>query len=76
MADHEVERASTTDHDIGRLPVMSRAAPSRMVGIITRADLLRAHRRRLDETQKPGRTIDVKTIAGAWRRGRDAQRIS
>jgi H+/Cl- antiporter ClcA/CBS domain-containing protein len=37
------------DHDIGRLPVTARSAPRTVVGMITRSDLLRAHRRRLDE---------------------------
>jgi H+/Cl- antiporter ClcA/CBS domain-containing protein len=35
--------------DIGRLAVVERAAPRRVVGIITRSDLLGAHARRLDE---------------------------
>jgi chloride channel protein, CIC family len=61
-ADHMV------NHDIGRLPVMARAEPSKLVGIITRADVLRAHRRRLDETQRPQRSIDLKTIGAGWRR--------
>ena len=35
---------------IGRLPVVSRAAPTRVIGILTRSDLLSAHTRRLHET--------------------------
>jgi predicted transcriptional regulator len=66
-ADHMV------NHDIGRLPVMSRAEPSKLVGIVTRGDVLRAHRRRLDETQRTQRSIDLKTLGGRWR-GR-AERI-
>ncbi|MGH7215466.1 MAG: CBS domain-containing protein, partial [Tepidisphaeraceae bacterium] len=50
-ADHMV------NHDIGRLPVIRRAAPSTMVGIITRSDLLTAHRRRLREHREPRATI-------------------
>jgi H+/Cl- antiporter ClcA len=61
-ADHMV------NHDIGRLPVMSREQPGKLVGIITRADVLRAHRRRLDETQRPQRSLDLRSLAGAWRR--------
>ncbi len=34
---------------VGRLPVVRRDAPTRVVGIITRSDLLAAHRRRLDD---------------------------
>jgi len=56
------------NHDIGRLPVMSRTEPSKLVGILTRGDILRAHRRRLEDTHRPLRTIDVKTLAGSWRR--------
>jgi chloride channel protein, CIC family len=41
-ADHMVR------HDVGRLPVVSRES-RRVVGIVTRSDLLRAHRRRLVE---------------------------
>jgi CBS domain-containing protein len=41
-ADHMVR------HDVGRLPVVSRQT-RRVVGIVTRSDLLRAHRRRLVE---------------------------
>ena len=42
-ADHMVRE------EIGRLPVVSRAAPRRPIGMLTRSDLLAAHRRRLDE---------------------------
>jgi len=35
--------------DVGRLPVVRREAPRRVVGILTRSDLLAAHRRRLEE---------------------------
>jgi predicted transcriptional regulator len=34
---------------VGRLPVVSRAEPGKVVGILTRSDLLSAHGRRLDE---------------------------
>jgi CBS domain-containing protein len=36
--------------NVGRLPVVSRDDPHRVVGFITRSDLLRAHERRLDES--------------------------
>ncbi len=42
-ADHMV------NHDVGRLPVLTRNAPSKLVGIITRGDILSAHKRRLTE---------------------------
>jgi chloride channel protein, CIC family len=36
--------------NVGRLPVVSREEPNRLVGILTRSDLLRAHERRLSES--------------------------
>jgi H+/Cl- antiporter ClcA len=36
--------------DVGRLPVVARTSPNRVVAIITRSDLLAAHASRLDET--------------------------
>ena len=45
-ADHMV------NHDIGRLPVVERGQPGVLVGIITRSDLLSAHRQRLRETAR------------------------
>jgi CBS domain-containing protein len=36
---------------VGRLPVVERARPHHVVGIITRSDLLRAHERRLAESE-------------------------
>jgi CIC family chloride channel protein len=44
-ADHMVRE------NVGRLPVVSREDPSRIIGIITRSDLLRAHESRLEEDQ-------------------------
>jgi CIC family chloride channel protein len=63
-ADHMV------NHDIGRLPVLSRSDPRKLVGLITRSDVLRAHRRRLEETQRPVRTLDVRTLGAGFRRWR------
>jgi CBS domain-containing protein len=54
-ADHMV------NHDIGRLPVLSRTT-RKLVGIVTRGDLLRAHRRRIDESAKPSRTLELRTL--------------
>lgn len=44
-ADHMV------NHEIGRLPVIARNGPPKVVGIITRSDVLAAHRRRLIEAK-------------------------
>jgi CBS domain-containing protein len=49
-ADHMVAE------EIGRLPVVSRAAPRRAVAMLTRSDLLAAHQRRL-EAQRPQRVL-------------------
>jgi CBS domain-containing protein len=43
-ADHMV------NHDIGRLPVVERER-ARVIGMVTRSDLLSAHRKRLREVQ-------------------------
>ncbi len=53
--------------DIGRLPVVTRAAPRTVVGIVTRSDLLAAHRRRLDE-----RHVVEPATFGAGRNGHRA----
>ena len=44
-ADHMVRE------DVGRLPVAERDNPSRLIGIITRSDLLKVHAKRLEEEQ-------------------------
>ncbi|HSP13116.1 MAG TPA: chloride channel protein [Thermoanaerobaculia bacterium] len=44
-ADHMVRE------EIGRLPVVSRENPRKVVGIITRSDLLKAHEKRLAESE-------------------------
>jgi CBS domain-containing protein len=59
-ADHMV------NHDVGRLPVIERKNPGRLVGMITRSDLLAAQRRRLDEMKlakaiKPWRAVRQET---------------
>lgn len=50
-ADHMVRE------NTGRLPVVTRAAPDKVIGIITRGDLLTAHHQRLEEQHKPSRSI-------------------
>jgi H+/Cl- antiporter ClcA len=57
-----------THHDVGRLPVVTRAVPHRLVGMLTRSDLLRAHRPRLAEQRQAGRVLNV----GRGRRARSA----
>jgi H+/Cl- antiporter ClcA/CBS domain-containing protein len=43
--------------EVGRLPVVEPESPALVVGIVTRSDLLHAHRRRLREVQKAERSI-------------------
>jgi len=58
-ADHMVR------HDIGRLPVLSRGQ-NKLVGIVTRSDLIRAHRRRLVEQE-------TETVTWRWARNGDKE---
>jgi CBS domain-containing protein len=47
-------RAATehmVNHDIGRLPVVNRVGTPRLVGIITRSDILSCYRRQIEEEQ-------------------------
>ena len=57
-ADHMVHEG------VGRLPVVARTAPSAVVGILSRSDLLSAHRDRLDAA----RVTEAPPIGRGWRR--------
>ncbi len=57
-ADHMV------NHDIGRLPVVSRLNRA-IIGMITRSDLLKAHRTRLESIHRAEQSIRLRP---AWRR--------
>jgi len=63
-ADHMVRQG------VGRLPVVTRADPSRVVGIVTRSDLLAAHATRLDSANRASRTIrlDLRVLPLRFRR--------
>ena len=54
-ADHMV------NHDVGRLPVLSRDN-RKLLGIITRSDVLAGNKRRLAETKKSGNTFTVRKL--------------
>jgi CBS domain-containing protein len=43
------------NHNIGRLPVVMRSQPTRLIGIVTRSDILSAYRRQIEdnEAQRP-----------------------
>jgi len=47
---------------VGRLPVVTRHAPRAVVGIVTRSDLLAAHRRRLDDASRTEQSLDLRRI--------------
>ena len=52
-ADHMVQE------NIGRLPVVSRSEPGKPIGMLTRSDLLAAHRRRLDDTSLAEQSLRI-----------------
>ena len=58
-ADHMVHER------VGRLPVVSRTNPRRVIGIVSRSDLLEAHERRLQARHRVERTIDL-AASLAW----------
>ena len=47
---------------VGRLPVISRAQPGRVVGMLSRRDVLAAERARLDETRVLRRHLDLRVL--------------
>ncbi len=51
---------------IGRIPVVTRVAPDRVIGIVTRSDLLGAHQRRLSGLMHAERSLDL--VPAAWGR--------
>ncbi|MBI3831694.1 MAG: chloride channel protein [Planctomycetes bacterium] len=53
------------NHDVGRLPVISRADPSKIVGMISRSDVLSAFRRRVQDGRDAQQGIPLKALAGS-----------
>ena len=51
---------------VGRLPVVSRKEPNRVIGILTRSDLLQAHSQRLEEHHHRARHIRIRLLHPAW----------
>jgi CBS domain-containing protein len=47
---------------VGRLPVVSRSAPRRVIGMISRSDLLQAHAQRLEEAHVAEQSLSVRRI--------------
>jgi H+/Cl- antiporter ClcA/CBS domain-containing protein len=66
-ADHMVR-----EH-VGRLPVVARDNPRRLVGIVTRSDLLEAHAERLEAGERVERHLSLSTLLAADRVGTAAE---
>lgn len=66
-ADHMV------NNNVGRLPVVRADAPRTVVGILTRSDLLAAHRNRLRQAQKIELTIPLRPLSLLNRRSSTAE---
>ncbi|HEU4642923.1 MAG TPA: chloride channel protein [Gemmatimonadaceae bacterium] len=62
-ADHMVRE------QVGRLPVVKREEPTKVVGIVTRSDLLAAHARRLAAEQRYSRQLALALPRTIFRRG-------
>lgn len=65
----EVALRRLTERDIGRLPVVAEGDPSRMVGLVTRSDVLNAYRRRLTFEGEPGGSPKTERIVETSRPG-------
>ncbi len=57
-ADHMVQEG------VGRLPVVTREEPRKPIGMITRSDLLSAHRQRLEETHVAEQSLNWRALLG------------
>jgi predicted transcriptional regulator len=64
-ADHMVRAG------VGRLPVVSREAPKKVVGVVSRSDLLSAHEDRLDAEHVAEQSLP---LSAPWSRRSRAQR--
>jgi CBS domain-containing protein len=68
--DHSLRQAA--DHmvrnRVGRLVIVPREDPTRVVGVLTRSDLLSAHARRLEEAHRRRRTLRIRHPLASSRR--------
>jgi chloride channel protein, CIC family len=69
-ADHMV------NHGIGRLPVVSRAVPHEVLGMVTRSDILSVYRRRVEEARSEAPTIRLRVPRLRRLLGRTGSRAS
>jgi CBS-domain-containing membrane protein len=58
--------------DVGRLPVVSVAEPTRLLGIVTRSDLLKPRERHIREEQERERLIRFRFLSRSAARARPA----
>ncbi|MGC1485944.1 MAG: chloride channel protein [Candidatus Acidiferrum sp.] len=49
--------------NVGRLAVVARDNPRKVIGWLTRSDILSAHRQRLDDSSLSNREIDIRTVS-------------
>jgi len=61
-ADHMVRNR------VGRLAIVESAEPTKVIGVLTRSDLLSAHRRRLEESHRRKRTLRIRHPLSASRK--------
>ncbi len=55
------------NHNIGRLPVVLRSQPTRLVGIVTRSDILSAYRRQIEENETHRPVIRIRRVSSRVR---------
>ena len=69
--DHSLREAA--DHmvaeNVGSVIVVAREAPQRLVGVLTRGDLVTAHSRRLRETHEARRELRIRQAISRRLRG-------
>lgn len=51
------------NHNIGRLPVVLRSQPTRVIGIVTRSDILSAYRRHIEENEAERPGIPIRQLS-------------
>ena len=51
------------NHDLGRLPVLTRTSPAKLVGILTRSDILSAYRHRIKDLERADPILKLKFLA-------------
>ncbi len=51
------------NHNIGRLPVVMRSEPTRLIGIVTRSDILCAYRREIEENEAQRPDIHIPRLS-------------